>query len=102
MLCGDTMQRSPSGTQADYQLPLDLSYELDVWGRIRRNIESSIANAQATAADLETVRLSMQAELAVDYFSLHGFDGQKQLLDLTAVAFEKALDLTLARYNQGI
>jgi NodT family efflux transporter outer membrane factor (OMF) lipoprotein len=44
----------------------------------------------------------MQAELAVDYFSLHGLDGQKQLLDLTAVAFEKALGLTLARYNQGI
>jgi NodT family efflux transporter outer membrane factor (OMF) lipoprotein len=91
-----------SRTQADYQLPLDLSYELDVWGRIRRNIESSIANAQATAADLETVRLSMQAELAVDYFSLQGLDGQKQLLDLTAVAFEKALELTLARYNQGV
>jgi NodT family efflux transporter outer membrane factor (OMF) lipoprotein len=89
-------------TQTVYQIPFDLSYELDVWGRIRRNIEANIANAEATAADLETARLSLHAALAVAYFALRGLDAQKRLLDLTTAAFEKALELTLNRYNQGI
>jgi NodT family efflux transporter outer membrane factor (OMF) lipoprotein len=91
-----------SGTHADLQLPTDVSYEPDVWGRIRRTVEANVANAQASAADLETVRLSIQAELALDYFALRGLDGQTQLLDLTIAAFEKALELTLNRYNQGV
>jgi NodT family efflux transporter outer membrane factor (OMF) lipoprotein len=89
-------------TETSYQIPIDLSYDLDVWGRIRRNVEANIASAEATAADLETVRLSMHAELAADYFALRGLDTQKQLLDLTVAAFERALQLTLNRYNQGI
>ena len=91
-----------NATRADYQLPVDVSYELDVWGRIRRNVEANIATAQASAADLETARLSIHAELASDYFALHGLDAQKQLLDLTISAFEKALELTTNRYNQGV
>jgi len=97
---------TPTGTTPSttsfYQVPIDVSYELDVWGRIRRQIESSVATAQASAGDLETLRLSMQAELAVDYFELHGLDAQKQLLDTTAGAYQKALDLTNNRYHQGI
>ncbi len=89
-------------TETSYQIPIDLSYDLDVWGRIRRNVEANIASAEATAADLETVQLSMHAELAADYFALRGLDTQKQLLDLTVAAFERALQLTLNRYNQGI
>src|SRR6266540_4833350 len=90
-------------TRADYQLPLNvLSYELDVWGRIRHNIEANTATAQASAADLETARLSIHAELAVNYFTLHGLDAQKQLLDLTISAFGTALELTINRYNQGV
>jgi NodT family efflux transporter outer membrane factor (OMF) lipoprotein len=83
-------------------LPLDASYEIDVWGRIRRTIEASTASAQATAADLETARLSIHAELAVDYFVLRGLDAQRQLLDFTITAFERALELTTNRYNAGI
>ena len=91
-----------SKTRADYLLSLDASYEFDVWGRIRRNIEASTASAQASAADLETARLSIHAELAVDYFVLRGLDAQRQLLDFTITAFERALELTINRYNAGI
>jgi NodT family efflux transporter outer membrane factor (OMF) lipoprotein len=91
-----------SEIRADYLLPLDLSYEIDVWGRIRRSVEASTAIAQASAADLETARLSIHAELAVNYFTLHGLDAQRQLLDFTITAFEKALELTTNRYNQGV
>jgi len=91
-----------SATRADYLLPVDVPYEIDVWGRIRHNVEANIATAQATAADLETVRLSIHTELAFDYFILHGLDAQRQLLDLTVAAFEKALELTSNRYNQGV
>jgi NodT family efflux transporter outer membrane factor (OMF) lipoprotein len=93
---------SSAATRADYLLLLDASYEIDVWGRIRRNIEASIASAQASAADLETARLSIHAELAVNYFALRGLDAQRQLLDFTIAAFEKALELTINRYNAGV
>jgi NodT family efflux transporter outer membrane factor (OMF) lipoprotein len=93
---------SSGGTTSTYQLPVDLSYEADVFGRIRRNVEGSKASAQASAADLETVRLTMQAELAVDYFQLRGLDSQKDLLDRTVAADEKALELTVNRHAQGV
>lgn len=86
----------------DHSLPVDVSWELDVWGRIRRTVESSKATAQASAADLEAATLSARAELAQDYFQLRSLDGQKQLLDNTAVAFEKSLQLTNNRYRSGI
>ena len=91
-----------SATRADLLLPLDTSYEIDVWGRIRRTIEASTASAQASVADLETARLSIHAELAVDYFALRGLDSQRQLLDFTITAFERALELTTNRYNAGV
>jgi NodT family efflux transporter outer membrane factor (OMF) lipoprotein len=89
-------------TSSIYQVPVDVSYEVDLWGRVRRLIEASVASAQASAGDLETMRLSLQAELAVDYFELHGLDAQQQLLSTTAGAYQKALELTTNRYNQGI
>ena len=91
-----------SKTRADYLLSLEASYEFDVWGRIRRSVEASTASAQASAADLETARLSIHAELAVNYFALRGLDAQRQLLDFAITAFEKALELTTNRYNAGI
>jgi NodT family efflux transporter outer membrane factor (OMF) lipoprotein len=92
--------RSPAVT--DYSLPIDLSWEADVWGRIRRSVESSRDSAQASEADLAAARLSAQAELAQDYFLLRSQDAQKQLLDDTVASFQKALDLTRNRYNSGI
>src|SRR5437867_5245853 len=86
----------------EHSLPIDVSWELDVWGRIRRTVESSEATAQASDADLEAARLSARAELAQDYFQLRSLDSQKQLLDETAVAFQKSLDLTNNRYNSGV
>jgi NodT family efflux transporter outer membrane factor (OMF) lipoprotein len=84
------------------QIPFDASWEADIWGKVRRGIESSIETAQASAGDLETARLSLQAELALDFFQLHGLDAQKQLLDTTVTAYQKALDLTNNRYSQGV
>jgi NodT family efflux transporter outer membrane factor (OMF) lipoprotein len=93
---------STSPTVNDFQAPADLTYEIDVWGRIRRSVEANVASAQASAADLESARLFVHAELAIDYFLLRGQDAEKQLLDTTADAYEKALDLTVNRYNQGV
>ena len=89
-------------TQGDFVLPFDLSYEVDAWGRIHLTVQAATASAQASAADLETARLSIHAELAADYFALRGLDAQKQLLDSTVVAYQKALDLTTNRYNGGL
>ena len=97
--------RSQTGTEPpvnQYSLPLDVSYEVDIWGRVRRNVESSVAAAQASAADLEAVRLTMQSELALDYFALRGLDTVKDLLDTNVVAYEKALQMTVNRYRAGI
>ena len=91
-----------TGSGAFYTIPIDFTYELDAWGRVRRSVESAIATAQASAAEIETVRLSAHAELALDYFELRGLDEQKKLLDENVAAFERALELTTNRYNQGI
>jgi NodT family efflux transporter outer membrane factor (OMF) lipoprotein len=91
-----------TGTAVEYQLPIDFSYEVDLWGKVRRNIESSVATAQASAADAQTAILSSTAELAVDYFSLRGLDADIRLMTDTTDAYRRALQLTLARYQQGV
>jgi NodT family efflux transporter outer membrane factor (OMF) lipoprotein len=87
---------------SDYSLPLDVSWEIDVWGRIRRTVESNQASAQASAGDLENARLSFQAALAQDYFQLRELDAQKQLLTETVAAFQKFLELIEGLYAQGV
>ncbi len=106
---GVTHARTPglvTGTSArtvtNYSLPIDASWELDVWGRIRRTVESNQANAQASAADLEVVRLSLQAALAQAYFQLRTDDAQRELLERTVDAYQKSLELTKNRYAAGV
>jgi NodT family efflux transporter outer membrane factor (OMF) lipoprotein len=91
-----------STSSTDYSLPFDLSWEADIWGKIRRSIEASRDSAQASEADLAAARLSAQAELAQDYFLLRIQDAQKELLNATVASFQKALDLTQNRYAGGV
>ena len=91
-----------SSAFANLQLPVDVSYEVDAWGRVRHSIEASRAEAQASAADLETLRLSYHAELAFDYFELRSAEAEQRLLDATVVAYQKALDLTVNRFEGGV
>ena len=89
-------------TENDFVLPFDVSYQADVWGRVRKNVESSREQAQASAADLATVNLSMHADLAVDYFQARSLDAEEQLLNSTVTEYQQALDLTQSRFQGGI
>jgi NodT family efflux transporter outer membrane factor (OMF) lipoprotein len=92
----------PGATLSDLLLNFGASWELDIWGKVRRSVESSQASAQASAATLEGVRLSAQATLAQSYFQLRALDEQKRLLDDITVAYKKILDLTKNRYASGV
>jgi NodT family efflux transporter outer membrane factor (OMF) lipoprotein len=92
--------RATNGT-GSFTLPFDLSYEVDLWGRIRRTVSASREEAQASAGDLQTASLSLHAELAVDYFELRSADVQKQLLDDAVSAYTDALKLTQNRFEGG-
>ena len=85
-----------------YNLPVNAIWEPDLWGSVRRAVESNEAGAQASAADLASARLSAQATLAQNYFLLRTTDAQKQLLEDTAAAFERTLQLTKNRYAAGV
>ena len=87
---------------SDLTVTGDVSYEVDAWGAVRRSVEASRTLAQASAADLETIRLSLHAELALDYLTLRGLDAQKQLFDSNVDAFVKALQLTESRFQGGV
>jgi NodT family efflux transporter outer membrane factor (OMF) lipoprotein len=90
-----------TSTTGEFVLPFDLSYEVDLWGRVRRTVAASREEAQATAADLQSVSLSLHAELAYDYFELRSADAQKQLLDDTVKTYQDALQLTVNRFDGG-
>jgi NodT family efflux transporter outer membrane factor (OMF) lipoprotein len=101
-LSGNRPTSTPHRAANDFVLPVDASYEADVWGRIHSAVDASRADAQASAADLETARLSLHAELAADYFTLRGIDRDRQLLESAVESFEKALELTQNRFQGGI
>jgi len=88
-------------TSNDFVLDADLSYELDVWGRIRNTVAAARASEQASAGDLATLDLSTHAELASDYFTLCGQDTEQALLDQTVADYVKALELTQTLFNGG-
>jgi NodT family efflux transporter outer membrane factor (OMF) lipoprotein len=96
----------PFGTRSfpstgDFLLSFDLSYELDLWGRIRRTVEAAREEAQATAADLASAQLSLQAELAMNYFQVRSPDAQQRLLNDTVKAYTNALQLTVNLFEGG-
>lgn len=92
---------TPPSPSYDFVLPFDMSYEIDIWGRVRRIVQASKEEAQASAADLEYVRLALHAELALDYFYLRAADSQKSLLDQTVDSYRQAFELTTNRFNEG-
>ena len=89
-------------TNSAYNIQLGASWEPDLWGGIRRNIESAGASAQASEADLANARLSVQASLAQNYFLLRVQDAQIALLNDTVTAFDRSLQLTRNQYTAGI
>lgn len=86
----------------NFVLPLSVSYDADLWGRIRHSINAAKEQYQASAADLENVKLELQTELAVDYFEARSLDADRQLLNDTVVAYVKAYQLTENRYEGGV
>lgn len=106
-----TNQRNPGApgesstsvkSYTEYSLPFDATYEVDLWGRVRNTVRASIANAQVSAADLENVRLTMHAEVGVDFLELRTQDALKQLLDSTVIAYQESLALTKVLFETGI
>jgi len=106
-----TRSKSPSlpnapsfatGAVNNYSASLNASWELDLWGRVRRSVEAGEASWQASAADLEAARLSARATLAQDYFALRVADTTKRLLEDTVQAYQRSLELTQNRYNAGV
>lgn len=85
----------------DFNYGISASWEPDLWGRIRDLVASAVQNAQASAADLENARLSLHAELALDYFDLRSLDNERKILDDSVLAYQKALELTQNRYEGG-
>jgi NodT family efflux transporter outer membrane factor (OMF) lipoprotein len=85
-----------------YTASLDASWEIDIWGKLRRAAENATANMKASAADLDAARLSAQAELALDYFQLRVTDEEKRLFDANVAALEKSLNITQNQYKVGV
>ncbi len=90
-----------NGGEGNFILPLELNYEIDLWGRIHRQVTSAREQAQASAADLANTRLSLHAELAIDYMEVRSADAQIQLLRDTVKAYTDAVNLTKDRFQGG-
>lgn len=91
-----------TGAVNNYNLNVNASWELDLWGKVRRGIEAGEANWQASAADLESARLSAQASVAQSYLALRIVDVQRRVLEETVAAYQKTLELTQNRYAAGV
>jgi multidrug efflux system outer membrane protein len=91
-----------SSTYNDFSVPLSLGYELDLWGRVRRSVESARAQEQASADDLQAVKLAIQAEVAVNFFRLRALDSERAVLRSSIQVFSKSLELTRNRRAGGV
>jgi multidrug efflux system outer membrane protein len=91
-----------AATFNDFQLPAFFSYEIDAFGRVRHSLEAANATEQASAADLRFVRLAVEADVAMDYYSLRELDAERQVLDTTVQEMQKAVDLTTNRFRGGL
>ncbi|MCJ8178540.1 efflux transporter outer membrane subunit [Pseudomonas viridiflava] len=91
-----------SGIRETHSAQLGVSWEADVWGKLRRGLEADTANAQASLADLAAMRLSLQSELVQNYLQLRVIDEQKRLLEATVDAYQRSLTLTQNQYRAGI
>jgi NodT family efflux transporter outer membrane factor (OMF) lipoprotein len=98
----DSGTGTPSSVRRLYTIPVDLGYQIDVWGSIRRGVAANSALAQASAAQLGNARLLYQAELAADYFQIQGLDALRQLLDATVKSYERYVQLTQDRFDGGV
>ena len=99
---GTTRSDNGTGAGKSNDVALGLSWQLDIWGQVRRQVESSEASAQASAAEFAGVRLSQQSELVQNYLQLRVIDEQIRLLDATIAAYQRSLKLTQNRYQAGI
>jgi NodT family efflux transporter outer membrane factor (OMF) lipoprotein len=86
----------------DFVIPVDLSYQVNAWGRVSKNVESYREQAQASAADLAVVNLTLHADLAIDYFAARTLDAEEKLLQDTVAQYQQALDLNEERYSGGL
>jgi NodT family efflux transporter outer membrane factor (OMF) lipoprotein len=86
----------------DFVFPVDLSYQVNAWGRVSKNVESYREQAQASAADLAVVNLTLHADLAIDYFAARTLDAEGKLLQDTVAQYQQALDLNEERYTGGL
>ncbi|WP_031431753.1 efflux transporter outer membrane subunit [Methylomicrobium agile] len=91
-----------SGVRYLFGTALNISWEPDLWGSVRRQVEANVGSAQASAATLQALCLSTQATLAQDYFQLRALDAQRQLLNQTVAAYRKTLEITRNRYAVGV
>jgi NodT family efflux transporter outer membrane factor (OMF) lipoprotein len=99
---GGTVVTSGGGSKSTYRASVGASWEADVWGRIRRSVESARGSAQASEADLAAATLSAQATLAADYFDLRQTDLQIALLQQVTAGYQRAQQITQNRFNAGI
>src|SRR5579862_265912 len=86
----------------DFVLPVNFNYQANVWGRVSRNVEANREQAQASAADLAVVNLSLHAALAIDYFAARTLDTEQRLLEDTVTQYEQAFQLNEDRYQGGL
>ncbi len=91
-----------TGARSLYAIPIDLAYQVDTWGSIRRGVAGNSAIAEATAAQLEVALLLYQSELAADYFQIQGLEASRRLVYDTVKSYERYVQLTQDRYDGGV